>query len=78
MMSSQQISDTCAPLFPITYYQVYFLRESMETDDFQKLVEVGLRKLLLLWEENSSDHREFYLCLAAESTDPFTVNLDLD
>lgn len=47
----------------------------MDPEDFQKLVHVGLRKLLLPWEENSAEQREYYLW-SAESTDPFTVELE--
>jgi hypothetical protein len=72
----QQISDSCAKLLPISYYQVFFLRTVMNANQFQKLVDVGLRKLLIPWEKNSSEQREYYLCFATESTDPFTVELD--
>ncbi len=46
--------------------------------NFGDLVDVGLRKLLIPWEKNSSKQREYYLCFATESTDPFTVEVDWD
>ena len=74
--AGQQISDACARLLPVSYYQVITIRMYMEPEIFQKLVDVGHRKLLLPWEENSAEQREYYLCFAAESTDPFTVELE--
>ncbi|KAJ5943723.1 hypothetical protein N7516_003891 [Penicillium verrucosum] len=73
--AGQQISDACAKLLPVSYYQVVMIGMWMDPEDFQKLVHVGLRKLLLPWEENSAEQREYYLW-SAESTDPFTVELE--
>lgn len=74
--AGQQISDACAELLPVSYYQVILIRTYMDPEDFQKLVHAGLRKLLIPWEENSEEQREYYLCFAEESTDPFTVEFE--
>ncbi|KAK9236427.1 hypothetical protein V1525DRAFT_420434 [Lipomyces kononenkoae] len=69
------ISDSCAKLFPISYYQVLFLRISMRANRFHQLVDVGLRKLLIPWEENSPEQQEYYSYFAGKGSDPFTVDL---
>ncbi|KAK9318747.1 hypothetical protein V1517DRAFT_106665 [Lipomyces orientalis] len=69
------ISDSCAKLFPISYYHVLFLRISMDANDFRHLLDVGLRKLLIPWEQNSPEQQECYYYFAVEGSDPFTVEL---
>jgi hypothetical protein len=74
----QTISDTCAALFKIGYYHALFIRLNLRPDDFQKLVDVGFGRLLIPWEENTPEQREYYSEFAAEETDPLTVPLDED
>ncbi|PCG89708.1 Hypothetical protein PENO1_103140 [Penicillium occitanis (nom. inval.)] len=61
----------------IGYYHMIFLRISMVDDStFQRLVALGLRKLLIPWEENTPEQREYYGLLTKEGTDPLTISLD--
>ncbi|KAJ5888247.1 hypothetical protein N7495_008288 [Penicillium taxi] len=73
--AGQNISESCAKTFRLGFYNILLLRKHLSTSDFEELVDVGLRKLLLPWEENSQDQKEYYLCFADEGTDPFTVSL---
>jgi hypothetical protein len=50
----------------------------MAPEDFRQLEDIGLRKLLALWEENTQEQQEYYICFAAEGSDPFTVTLSED
>lgn len=72
-----QNSDVCAMRFRIGYYHMIFLQISMVDDStFQRLVALGLRKLLIPWEENTPEQREYYGLLTKEGTDPLTISLD--
>ncbi|KAF5863450.1 hypothetical protein ETB97_010081 [Aspergillus alliaceus] len=74
----QTISDTCAALFKIGYYHALLIRLNLHPDKFQKLVDVGFERLLIPWEKNTPEQREYYSEFAAEGTDPVTVPLDED
>jgi hypothetical protein len=50
---------------------------SVTDEIFQVLVAVGIKKLLIPWEENTEDQRDYCLCYAAEGTDPFTIPLEV-
>ena len=51
---------------------------NMMENEFHQLVDVGLRKLLIPWEDNSEEQQEYYSCFAPKGSDPFTVELDED
>ncbi|KUL85565.1 hypothetical protein ZTR_08022 [Talaromyces verruculosus] len=73
----QQISDACAERFRVGYYHMLYVRQSIGDDsDINRLIAVGLRKLLIPWAENTKDQRGFYRCYAGEGTDPLTVSLE--
>ncbi|KAB8229543.1 uncharacterized protein BDW43DRAFT_322169 [Aspergillus alliaceus] len=74
----QTISDTCAALFKIGYYHALLIRVNLRPANFQKLVDVGFERLLIPWEKNTPEQREYYSEFAAEGTDPVTVPLDDD
>lgn len=54
-----------------------YVRQSIGDDsDVERLIAVGLRKLLIPWAENADDQCDFYRCYAGEGTDPLTVLLE--
>jgi hypothetical protein len=57
----QQISDTCAAMFRIGYYHMVVIRLSMHDSEFQLLIAVGIGKLLIPWEDNTTEQREYCL-----------------
>ncbi|PGG96415.1 hypothetical protein AJ79_09610 [Helicocarpus griseus UAMH5409] len=72
------ISDDCATLFAVGYYHMIFLRFNMLGSEFEELIDVGIEKLLIPWNENTAEQQEYYLCFAPEGSDPLTVELDED
>ncbi|KAN0075861.1 hypothetical protein V8E54_007131 [Elaphomyces granulatus] len=73
--SGMEISEDCAHRFKVGFYHMLEIRMHLE-DKFDDLITIGIRKLLLPWDLNTPEQREYYLCLAPEGTDPLTVSLD--
>ncbi|KAJ5143823.1 uncharacterized protein N7515_002610 [Penicillium bovifimosum] len=75
--AGKTISNTCATLFQIGCYHAVLVRLKLEPDDFEILVDVGFGRLIIPWEENTPEQREYYYSLfAPEGTDLLTVPLD--
>ncbi|KAJ2930381.1 hypothetical protein H1R20_g6687, partial [Candolleomyces eurysporus] len=72
------VSDDCAQKFRLQYYQIFVIRSWLPTETVDRLVRIGVRNLLVPWEENTDSQKEDYAAaipedLNPEETDPFTV-----
>ncbi|PKY05132.1 hypothetical protein P168DRAFT_281466 [Aspergillus campestris IBT 28561] len=74
--SGEMISDICAAQFKIGCYHALLIRLNLKPDPFQKLLDVGLERLVIPWEDNTLEQKEYYSLLATEGTDPLTTPLD--
>ncbi|KAK2795565.1 hypothetical protein FQN51_000419 [Onygenales sp. PD_10] len=70
------ISDQCAEKFRLGFYHMAEIRIHVPATTFDILVRLGIRKMLIPWEDNTPEQQEYYSCLAEPGSDPLTVPLD--
>ncbi|KAJ6180831.1 hypothetical protein N7519_011292 [Penicillium mononematosum] len=73
---SELISDDCAEKFKFGYYHLLELRQELGAEHIANFIRVGGRKLMLPWNQNSEDQKEYFSCFAEPGADPFTVELE--
>lgn len=73
---SQTISEDCANHFKFGYYHILELRMELGPQDTENFIQIGGRKLILPWDQNSSDQQEYYTCFTMPGTDPLTAVIE--
>ncbi|KAK2744711.1 hypothetical protein FQN55_006630 [Onygenales sp. PD_40] len=76
VQSNDTISDQCAEKFRLGFYHMAEIRIHVPATTFDILVRLGIRKMLIPWEDNTPEQQEYYSCLAEPGSDPLTVPLD--
>lgn len=73
---SQAITDQCAEKFQFGVFHILELREELSREALKNFIKIGGRKLILPWERNTLEQREYFECFAEGGADPLTVELE--
>ncbi|PLN78671.1 hypothetical protein BDW42DRAFT_187218 [Aspergillus taichungensis] len=73
--SGEMISGICATQLKISCYHALLIRLNLKPDKLQKLLDGGLERLVIPWEDNTPEQQECYSILATAGTDPLTTPL---
>ncbi|PGH08581.1 hypothetical protein GX51_01100 [Blastomyces parvus] len=73
---AQTISDQCAEKFQFGFYHILELRQALSDRAVSDFISIGGRKLILPWERNSPEQREYFECWAEAGADPLSIKLE--
>ncbi|OAX78741.1 hypothetical protein ACJ72_06951 [Emergomyces africanus] len=76
VLDAQTISDQCAEKFKFGFYHILELRQELSDQAVSDFISIGGRKLILPWEQNTPEQREYFEYFADSGVDPLSVKLE--
>lgn len=73
--NSITISDQCAAMFKLGHYHMYEIRRASSALTLHYLIAVGVKKLLVSWDEGTEEQKEYFQFFAPAGACPLTAEL---
>lgn len=64
------ISTTCANKFQVSHYHMLCLYDLVKDEDFEMLKRIGIKVLLLPWDENTDEQKEYFEACIEDGGNP--------